>query len=265
MRSGCAKAETRFAPALRPKPGCYDELQPMHFSEDSLGIIRVRRWQELAWLVHGWTSRACGDFRRLPAGEELNRTLGVTGMEPRLPQQVHSNRVHAANLLESRSGRPEADGMISGHEGLLLGVRTADCLALLFVDRRHRAVAAVHAGWRGTVQRIAVRGVERMQEEFGSVPREIEVAAGPGIGKCCFEVGQEVADQFDPIFISRHKRPHIDLDAANRGQLSQAGVEEENIWSSNLCTYCSARRFFSHRRDGAAAGRMLAMIGVRAR
>ena len=235
----------------------------MDFIEDSLGVIRLRAWLELPWLVHGWTTRAAGDFRRLPAAEDLNRKIGTEGMDPRLPRQAHSNRIHVVNSVESNAERPEADGMISAEQGLLLGVRTADCLALLFVDRRRRAVAAVHAGWRGTVQKIAARAVERMQEQFGSVPTEIEVAIGPGIGKCCFEVGDEVAEQFDQAVVSGEERPHIDLDAANRRQLSEAGVRGDKIWSSNLCTRCGAEQFFSHRRDGDSAGRMLAMIGVK--
>ena len=102
-----------------------------------------------------------------------------------------------------------------------------------------------------------------MQEQFGSVPTEIEAAIGPGIGKCCFEVGDEVAEQFDPGVVSGHKRPHVDLDEASRRQLSEAGVRGDKIWSSNLCTGCVAEQFFSHRRDGDTAGRMLAMIGVK--
>ncbi len=226
-------------------------------------MIRVCGWRELPWLTHGWTSRITGDFRRLPAGAELNRRLAVKGMELRLPRQVHSNQIHVVRSLELVSGRPEADGIISGQTGLLLGVRTADCLALLFVDRRRRAVAAVHAGWRGTVQRIAARAVERMQEEFGSIPKEIEVAIGPGIGKCCFEVGEEVAEQFAPSVVAGGKKPCVDLDAANRRQLLQAGILGERIWSSNLCTHCTPQQFFSYRRDGDAAGRMLAVIGVK--
>lgn len=234
----------------------------MDFIEDSLGVIRVRGWQRLAWLAHGWTSRAAGDFRRLPARDELNTRLGVTGMELRLPRQVHSNRLHLTDLIVPPE-RPEADGMLSDQEGSLLGVRTADCLALLFVDRRRRAVAAVHAGWRGTVQRIAANAVERMRGEFGSVPEEMEVAIGPGIGPCCFEVGGEVAGQFHPGVVAGCKNPRVDLDAANRRQLLEAGIPAEKIWSSNLCTHCSPRQFFSHRRDGDSAGRMLAVIGVK--
>ena len=236
----------------------------MDFIEDSLGVIRVRGWQGLPWLVHGWTNRAAGDFRRLPAGDELNSRLGVTGMELCMPRQVHSNRLHAVGSIEPPA-RPEADGMLSDQAGSLLGVRTADCLALLFVDRRRRAVAAVHAGWRGTVQGIAANAVERMRREFGSVPEEMEVAIGPGIGPCCFEVGSEVAEQFDPGVVVDRNRPCVDLDAANSRQLIEAGIPGERIWSSNLCTHCSPEQFFSHRRDGDSAGRMLAVIGVRAR
>jgi len=228
-------------------------------------MIRVCGWQELPWLTHGWTSRIAGDFRRLPAGAKLNRRLAVKRMELRLLRQVHSNQIHVVRSLESDSGRPEADGLVSGQAGLLLGVRTADCLALLFVDRRRRAVAVVHAGWRGTVHGIAARAVETMQQEFGSIPKGIEVAIGPGIGKCCFEVGEEVAGQFAPNVVAGGKKRCVDLDAANRRQLLQAGILGEKIWSSNLCTHCTPQQFFSYRRDGDAAGRMLAVIGVKPR
>jgi len=235
----------------------------MDFIEDSQGVIRVRAWQDLPWLVHGWTTRAAGDFRRLPGEEELNRKLAVSGMEPRLVRQVHSNRIHVANSRQLHSEGPaEADGLVSAQPGLLLGMRTADCLAVLLVDRHRRAVAAIHAGWRGTVQRIAVGAVKKMHEEFGSAPKEIEAAIGPGIGKCCFEVGDDVAEQFDPSVTSDHQRPRIDLDAANRKHLSEVGISEEHIWSSDMCTHCSPEQFFSYRRDGDAAGRMLAAIGV---
>jgi hypothetical protein len=112
------------------------------------------------------------------------------------------------------------------------------------------------------VQRIAVGAVKKMHEEFGSAPKEIEAAIGPGIGKCCFEVGDDVAEQFDPSVTSDHQRPRIDLDAANRKHLSEVGISEEHIWSSDMCTHCSPEQFFSYRRDGDAAGRMLAAIGV---
>ncbi len=185
-------------------------------------------------------------------------------MELWMPRQVHSNRLHVAGESVAPA-RGEADGMLSDQEGSLLGVRTADCLALLFVDRRRRAVAAVHAGWRGTVQGIAANAVERMRGEFGSVPEEMEVAIGPGIGPCCFEVGREVAKQFDPGVVAGREKPRVDLGAANRRQLLGAGIPGERIWSSNLCTHCSPEQFFSHRRDGDSAGRMLAVIGLRAR
>jgi YfiH family protein len=127
----------------------------------------------------------------------------------------------------------------------------------LLVDERHRAVAAVHAGWRGTVARIAQRGVEAMGAQFGSLAEDLHAAIGPGIGKCCYEVGPEVAAQF-----GQQGRGHVDLAAANRRQLMDAGVTPERIYASNLCTMCRGEEFHSFRRDQEAAGRLYSFAGI---
>jgi hypothetical protein len=252
------------------------------FQFDSVGVLRLDAWQDLPWLAHGFTTRHAGDFAGLKPDSALLRRLGADGLPLATVRQIHSDRV--CLLTDSQSAwappdRPEADALVSSLEGRLLGVRTADCLPLLFIDRRRRAVAAVHAGWRGTKQQIAARAVERMGAEFGSPPQDLEAAIGPGIQACCFEVGPEVAEQFDPSLVlapgkdgvrassalraSPRRNPRVDLAEANRRQLLEQGIPAEAIWSADHCTCCREADFFSYRRS-ADAERMLAFIGIRA-
>lgn len=253
----------------------------MSFQLDSAGVLRLEAWRELPWLLHGFTTRHAGDFAGLTPDSESLRRLGADRMSLATVRQVHSDRVRLLSGEESLwepTQRPEADALVSAHAGRVLGVRTADCLPLLFVDRSRRAVAAVHAGWRGTQQQIASRAVETMRTQFGSSPENLEAAIGPGIQVCCFEVGPEVAEQFDQALVvwpSRDsgppdagqkaisgRKPRIDLVGANRQQLLGQGIPERAIWSADHCTCCREAEFFSYRRGGDAA-RMLAFIGVR--
>jgi hypothetical protein len=151
----------------------------------------------------------------------------------------------------------EGDALLENTSGSVVAIKTADCLPILLVDDRHRAVAAVHAGWRGTVAGIAQRAVEAMRAQFGSVPEDLRAAIGPGIGECCYEVGPEVAAQF-----GRQGRAHVDLAEANRRRLMDAGVTPERIYASNLCTMCRADEFHSFRRDKEAAGRLFSFAGI---
>jgi purine-nucleoside/S-methyl-5'-thioadenosine phosphorylase / adenosine deaminase len=132
-------------------------------------------------------------------------------------------------------------------------------MPILLVDPQNRAVAAVHAGWRGTVAHIAQRAVEAMQQHFGTEPAHLHAAIGPGIGKCCYEVGPEVAQHFGEA-----GRAHVDLAAANRKQLLETGITSARIYSADLCTMCRAGEFHSYRRDREAAGRMYSFAGIAA-
>ncbi len=240
---------------------------PFHIDEgESGGLLRFQPWDGISWLVHAFTTRDTGNFSADTAADELPPSLSAGPTRLASVRQVHSDGLHlvkpeAASI--SHSQRPEADGLLTSAAGYLLGVRTADCLPLLYVDRARRAVAAVHAGWRGTAKGIAARAVKRMKQEFGSPPGELEVVMGPGIGPCCYEVGSEVADQFAASAVQVRGRPHLDLPEANRLQLIEAGVNTSKVWSAGLCTACEADQFYSYRREGTQAGRMLAMIGIR--
>jgi YfiH family protein len=150
----------------------------------------------------------------------------------------------------------DGDALIDNRLGNLLAVKTADCIPILLVDDEHRAVAAVHAGWRGTVAGIARCTVRAMRKEFSSEPSLLHAAIGPGIGKCCYEVGADVAAQF-----GESGPAHIDLVETNRRQLIEAGIPESRIYAANLCTKCGIEDFHSYRRDKEHAGRMLSFIG----
>jgi polyphenol oxidase len=168
-------------------------------------------------------------------------------------RQVHSDLI----LMANRPGvQGEGDALITSVPGLTISVRTADCYPILLADARNRAVAAAHAGWRGTSARIVQKTIKKMQIEFGTEPADIHAAIGPGIGVCCYAVGEEVARQFGPI------RAHLDLMSENRRQLEEAGVPLHNVEALGVCTFCDAERFFSYRRDKENPGRMTSFIRI---
>jgi YfiH family protein len=152
----------------------------------------------------------------------------------------------------------EGDALVTNHPGLAVSIRTADCYPILLADARNRAVAAVHAGWRGTAAQIVIRTLEKMRFEFGTRPTDVFAAIGPGIGGCCYEVGEDVSRQFESV-----QRTHLDLISENRNQLEQAGVSPQNIQALDVCTFCDAERFFSYRREKEKAGRMTSFIMLR--
>lgn len=212
------------------------------FYLDSQNIYRVSELDALPWLIHGFGTRSSD----IPALFGNLATL----------RQAHSAECVVA---AGRSGiLGEADALLENTEGAVVAVKTADCVPILLVDDEHRAVAAVHAGWRGTAAGIAGRAVRQMQERFGSDPARLHAAIGPAIGKCCYEVGPEVATQF-----GESGRAFLDLAAHNRRQLIEAGVTAARIYTSNLCTQCRREEFHSFRRDREAAGRLHSFAGIR--
>lgn len=282
--------------------------------------LAVPEWQRLGWLWHGFSTRRgglsrayCGDDARgelnlgLTADDSReavlrNRKLfaeAVTG-EPGTPlltvKQIHSNLVVRVGRGDAGRGKPQkADGLMTNEPGVLLAVLTADCIPVLVADTKRRAVAAFHAGWRGTVKRIVELGVGRMRLEFGSRPEDLVAAIGPGIGVCCYAVGEEVMSEFEsqfvygrelfrevydqnpvrvryPMLFLTQRAPghssaglglHVDLIDANRRQLMAAGVRQSAIEIVGGCTNCQPELFFSHRGARGHAGRMMAAIGIR--
>jgi len=216
-------------------------LEWMGFYQGTDRIYRVKELDGLPWLVHGFGTRHAdipGLFANLA-------TL----------KQIHSSTCLPADGRAGPIG--EGDALLENTPGAVVAVRTADCIPILLVDERVRAVAAVHAGWRGTAAGIARRAVDAMRERFGTDAADLHAAIGPGIGECCFEVGPEVAAEF-----GRAGRVHLDLAAENCRQLEEAGVTPERIYASKLCTQCLSDDFHSFRRDREASGRLFSFAGI---
>ncbi|MCP3980438.1 MAG: peptidoglycan editing factor PgeF [bacterium] len=211
-----------------------------------------------------------GDESAAQRRARLARALGLDPEHgPAVLHQVHGNRVVGAGELAA--GRPpsaDAGLLVRDRPGpASVGVRTADCVPLLIADVRGRAVAAVHAGWRGTVAGIAAAAVRDLAEEWIG-PEDLQVAIGPAIGPCCYPVGADVAAAVveacgDGAAAGRGEAGQVvvDLRLANRRQLEREGVPAGRIHTAPWCTVCAADRFFSFRRDAEAAGRQMACIG----
>lgn len=224
-------------------------------------VLQVAAWEGYRWLRHGFSTRLTGDFGGWPAAGEVGAAFAAPGCGLAFPQQVHAARYAVARRAWG-AARPEADAVLTNRSGVLVGVRTADCVPILLVDPVLRAVGAVHAGWRGAAAGVAPHAVAGMEREFGSRPRDLEAAIGPGIAACCFEVGDEVAARFGGEFVGRcGRRPHVDLAGALAAQLEAAGVGL--VAASRECTSCNTAKFFSHRAERGRAGRMLAVVGLR--
>jgi YfiH family protein len=278
-----------------------------------LEIVRVSHFSKFPWLLHGFSTRG-GGFSRAYGGAALNlgfttpdsktavernraeflRALG-NGSRPSplvTLRQIHSDIIHCVDTPPT--SQLAGDGVITATPGLLLGIQTADCLPIILVDPRRRAVGVFHAGWRGTVKRIVEKGVGEMRRHFGSRPRDLKAAIGPGIHGCCYEVGEEVRDHFESQFAYagklfreieetdpvREKYPmlfltacapghsilpkkiFLDLAEANRQQLLAVGVPAKSIDTSPLCTNCRPDLLFSYRAEKGKTGRMMAVVGI---
>lgn len=279
-----------------------------------LQVLRSDALHKLPWLVHGFSTRPAGESS-LDGARVLN--LGYTDWDTREAvlanrklffaavgagdmrfiglRQIHSDCAHVVGAAHGEAPAAQGDALITREPGALLAVQTADCIPILLADARQRIVAAVHAGWRGTLARIAAKTIGRMQMEFGTRPRDVHAALGPGIKQCCYEVGIEVAQKFNAQFenaarwfegpferlltddspnplqwLNRmppgHQPPpptvKLDLHAANRAQLIDTGVPAAQISVTDLCTACRTDLLFSHRAEHGRTGRLMAVIGI---
>jgi YfiH family protein len=282
--------------------------------------LPVPGWKKKSWLWSGFSTRKGGESRAYCAKHapgELNLgftttddhetvrrnrrsiTAAITGEEATplvTVHQIHSGLVVVVCAQDATLSQPhKADGLITNEPGILLGIQTADCIPVLVADRKRRVVGAFHAGWRGTVKRIVETGVGRMRMEFGSQPDDLVAAIGPGIGSCCYSVGEEVLSEFESQFLYTHElfheieasdllhnpwlltapraprhtpvepKLHLDLVEANRRQLLDAGLSADAIEIVGGCTSCQTELFFSHRAEQGHTGRMLAVIGIKPR
>ena len=172
-----------------------------------------------------------------------------------------ARQIHSGIVLDATGTIKEGDALISSEPGVLVGVRTADCVPILLVDPISHTVAAIHAGWRGTVANISVSVVAELAVRC-TTPGNLLAAIGPSIGSCCYEVGPEVARRFEtwlPEMGQVDSPVRLDLRGINEIQLRAAGVS--GIWKSAECTFCTAEKFFSFRRERERAGRMVCFVG----
>lgn len=191
-----------------------------------------------------------------------------------LVRQVHGNSVVVVNEVligaghaSSPSPAGEADALVTNIADVPLMVLTADCVPILLYDQRNRAIAAIHAGWRGTVAQIMVKTIETMSIEFDTKPEDLIAAIGPSIGPCCYEVGEEVKNEAlewlnngSRFFHTPNNKSHFDLWKANKTLLLEYGVAEENIEVLQECSKCKSDTYFSSRADKGITGRMGACI-----
>jgi hypothetical protein len=179
------------------------------------------------------------------------------------PERVTTlTQIHSALVLEAvppgGDRFAEGDALVARTAGLVVGVRTADCVPILIVDERTRAVAGVHAGWRGTAQHIVQAAVRELTTRFGARAEDLHAAVGPSIGPCCYEVGPDVARHFGTA-VGTAERINIDLPGINECQLLDSGVGD--VWVARECTFCLAEKYFSFRREKDEAGRMISFVG----
>ena len=289
-------------------------------AKNKVQLLHSEKLGKLAWLVHAFSTRH-GGVSRVYGGSALNlgftqndtrtavernreiflKELGVANGRRSWPlvslRQIHSDVIHCVDGVREDQMPAEllvGDGMVTASPGLVLAVQTADCLPVIVADRKRRAVGVFHAGWRGTVNRIVEKGVGEMRKHFGSDPRNLVAAIGPGVQGCCYEVGEEVRTKFgaqfaygrslfrevkesDPVrekypllFLTARAPGHselpvklfLDLVEANRRQLLDAGVMAKNVEAVGPCTVCHTELLFSHRAEKGVTGRMMAAAGI---
>ncbi|MDP9159738.1 MAG: peptidoglycan editing factor PgeF [Acidobacteriota bacterium] len=279
-----------------------------------VNILRGDSLGKIPWLVHGFSTRT-GGFSEAYGGKSLNlsftsrdsrsavernRNLFLKGIGPSVKswplirlRQMHSDIIHC--ISGSTQRELTGDGLITRTPEILLSIQTADCLPIILADTKRRAVGIFHAGWRGTIKRIVEKGAGEMRRYFGTVPRDIKAAIGPGIHGCCYEVGPEIRESFesqfsyadklfreveesDPVrekypmlFLTARAPGHsdlpkkifLDLPEANREQLRAIGVPARNITVSPLCTACHTDLLFSYRAEKGMTGRMMGVVGIK--
>ncbi len=319
----------RVASALKTQRAKRDRerSKPRPVKAPTVKVLTSEKLGEIPWLLHGFSTRQGGVSKEY-GGQQLN--LGFTAEDTAknvecnrerfqrkvkardaegnpwplvLLNQVHSAAIHRvygargpewARLRKNKITETAGDGLITNTAGVLLGIKVADCFPVIVADRKRKAVGVFHAGWRGTVQRIVEKGVGEMRRQLGCNPEDLVAVIGPGIGGCCYEIGEEVESEFDsqfayskelfedvfdswslktkyPMLFLNQRAPghgepamsrHLDLVKANCCQLLDAGVPAENILPMDQCTACHTDLFFSYRKEQ-VTGRMLAVVGIR--
>ncbi|HEX4998804.1 MAG TPA: peptidoglycan editing factor PgeF [Terriglobia bacterium] len=244
----------------------------------AITLLQADLLERIPGLAHAFSTRRAdhAQFTLGPTGAgnpmiELNRAQFAAAAGAAGWPILRLNQTHSSDVCEMRdttaAGNPvTGDASITTTRGALLAVQTADCVPILIADTEGRAVAAVHAGWRGSASRIVSRVIERLQDSYGIPPADLVAAIGPHNSVCCYEVGADVYEAFsDPGLFEPQPgngKWRLNLGLANQRQMVAAGIREDRIVSSSLCTQCRPDLFFSYRREGKRAGRLLSVIGL---
>jgi len=248
--------------------------------------LKVPGWEKYNGLLHGFMGRrggkSIGPYAGLNASYRVgddNKVVSQNVCDMKLAVGIHDGRiitmkqVHGDQIVEVKDTNiketGEADGMFTKNTNGFLGVLTADCVPILFVAPGKKLVAAVHAGWRGTLAGIAEKMVRQFKEQYGVAADEVEAALGPAIGSCCYEVKNDVTEPLRqkwghvaaPSIELRDGKSFVDLRRLNRAILEGAGVPAQRIFQLGPCTSCAKDDFFSYRRERAETGRQISFIG----
>ncbi len=229
-------------------------------SKQSDNILLSEQLSEYSELVYGFCNKN-NDFD----SDYINNLIGISKLIKL--NQIHSNIVHRVSYDTKDESSLEGDALISSFRGICIGVYTADCIPVLLYDKQHCIVAAVHTGWRGTLNGVISETLKNMKLNHNSDPANIVSVIGPGIGKCCFEVDKDVAIKFiekfqetDNFIYPYNSKFILDLQHINKEMLKKEGVN--NIEVIDICTKCDTN-YYSYRREGQGVESQLSFIGLR--
>ena len=245
---------------------CFPEIS--HFSTSRSGGCSTGKYESLNL---GYN---CGDHPE-KVGQNRQILCNILEIKPEnliFPKQTHTATVKIVsssffqlNETEKRMFLQETDALITSLTNVYIAIKTADCVPVLVFDAKKKVVAAIHAGWKGTVQLITQNTIKQMITNFNSDPGDLWAGIGPSISPDVYEVGEEVWSQFDPQFCKpvspgKQNKRYVDLWGANFEQLKSMGIPEKQIEIAGMCTLTNPKQFFSARRDGACTGRMATLI-----
>lgn len=275
-----------------------ENMPNMHVNEkEGVTFLTYPAFEEMPEIVHGFSTRLGGVSEGIYSSMNLSFTRGdkeeavkenyrriSSAMGFAMENIVTSDQTHTANVRrvteEDRGNgitkpRPykDVDGMITNVPGIVLATFYADCVPLYFVDPVQKAIGLSHSGWRGTVSKIGKITVEKMSEEYGTRPEELYAAVGPSICQKCYEVSEDVAEEFrrafDPkywnalFYKKENGKYQLNLWEANRIVLLESGIPEDHISMPNLCTCCNPEFLFSHRASKGKRGNLAAFLGIK--
>ena len=256
----------------------------IHKNINGTEFIQFRKLLEFPNVKHCYTLRKNEINVQIKDGDKTDLissykkvadVLGINWQRIVKPYQTHTDRVEKVENYNEKF--EEVDGLVTNKKDIMLCTTSADCTSLLFYDDNKKVVADVHSGWKGTLQKIGKKAVKKMIEEYGCNPKDIICCIGPHIRKCHFEVEEDVMQMFKKEFeytnrineiietgrkVDSVQKYNIDTTLINKIILKEAGLQEENIIDSNICTVCNSDLFHSYRVDKDKSGRNGAFIGI---